>query len=141
MQLSRRDMLKLAGLGAVGAAGLTLPLGHQASGSTISLLPASKMPKPYTRTFAHQQQLRPYKKVQDSDGVWCEYYNVTAKQGTAKLVDRLDTPVLGYTGNPSGSGLVPAGQGGQVPGPLIKVNKGTRIVMSVHNQLPGVHPT
>jgi spore coat protein A, manganese oxidase len=141
MQVSRRDMLKLAGLGAVGAAGLTLPMGHDASGSTISLLAASKMPKPYSRSFVHQQQLKPYKKLRDADGVWCEYYSVTAKQGTANLVDGLGTPVLGYTGNPGGPGLVPAGQQGQVPGPLIKVNQGTRVVMAMHNQLPGVHPT
>src|SRR5215210_9267130 len=132
MQVSRRDMLKLAGLGAVGAAGLTLPLGHDASGSTISLLSASKMPKPYSRSFVRQQQLKPYKKLRDADGVWCEYYSVTAKQGTANLVDGLGTPVLGYTGNPDGPGLVPAGQYGQVPGPLIKVNQGTRVVMAMH---------
>jgi FtsP/CotA-like multicopper oxidase with cupredoxin domain len=36
---------------------------------------------------------------------------------------------------------VPSGQSGQVPGPLIKVNQGTRVVMAMHNQLPGVHPT
>jgi spore coat protein A len=141
MQVSRRDMLKLAGLGAVGAAGLTVPFGHEASGSAISLLPTSKMPKPYARKFVRQQVLSPYNRVQDSDGTWCHYYSVTAKQGTANLVDGLGTPVLGYTGNSGGSGMVPAGQYGQVPGPLIKVNQGTKVVMTMHNQLPGVHPT
>jgi spore coat protein A len=141
MQVSRRDMLKLAGLGAAGAAGLTIPFGHEASGSSISLLSSAKMPKPYTRKFVHQQVLKPYNKVKDKDGTWCHYYSVTAKQGTAKLVDGLGTPVLGYTGNEYAPGLVPTGQAGQVPGPLIKVDQGTKIVMAMHNQLPGVHPT
>jgi FtsP/CotA-like multicopper oxidase with cupredoxin domain len=134
MQLSRRDMLKLAGLGAVGAAGLTLPLGREASGSTISLLPLSKMPKPYAVAFHRQQLLKPYRKAYDSDGAPVHYYDVTAKPGTANLVAGLSTPLLGYTGEPAGSG-------GQVPGPLIKVDQGTKIVMTMHNQLPGVHPT
>jgi FtsP/CotA-like multicopper oxidase with cupredoxin domain len=133
MQVSRRDMLKLAGLGAVGAAGLTLPFGHEASGSAISLLPSGSMPKPYATKFAHQQVLSPYNKVRDADGQWCHYYDVTAKPGSASLVPGLTTPVLGYTGN--------AATGGQVPGPLIKVDQGTRVVLTMHNKLPGIHPT
>jgi FtsP/CotA-like multicopper oxidase with cupredoxin domain len=133
-------MLKLAGLGAAGAAGLTIPFGHEASGSSISLLPSGKMPKPYAAKFAHQQVLKPYKTA-TVNGRPVQYYSVTAKQGTAKLVDGLGTPLLGYTGNENGRGLVPTGQAGQVPGPVIKVDQGTGIVMTLHNQLPGVHPT
>ena len=132
MQLSRRDMLKLTGLGAVGAAGLTLPFGREVSGSTISLLPTSKMPKPYTQAFQRQTVLEPYRTA-TIDNKPVAYYDVTAKPGSASLVAGLPTPVLGYTGNP--------GVAGQVPGPLIKVDQGTKVVLTMHNQLPTVHPT
>ncbi|MFL6065250.1 MAG: multicopper oxidase family protein, partial [Friedmanniella sp.] len=127
MQLSRRDMLKLAGLGAVGAAGLTMPFGREVSGSSISTLASSKLPKPFAAAFYHQQRLSPTKIGVDHDGVPCHYYDVTARTGAANLVSGMPTPVLGYNG--------------RVPGPLVSVNKGTRIVMRVHNQLPGTHPT
>jgi FtsP/CotA-like multicopper oxidase with cupredoxin domain len=140
MQITRRDTLKLAGLGAVGAAGLTMPLGRQASGSSISTLPSSKMPRPFTRTFQRQRKLEPYKRVKATDGTWTHFYSVTAQRGTADLVTGLPTPVLGYSGNPNGPGLAPP-LTGQVPGPLISVDKGTKIVMTVHNQIPAVHPT
>ena len=121
-------MLKLAGLGAVGAAGLTVPFGREVSGSTISLLPTTKMPKPFAAAFQHQKVLQPYKTEGDT-----QYYDVTSKAGTANLVSGLPTPVLGYTGNPAGAG--------QVPGPLIKVDQHTKVVLTMHNQLPATHPT
>ena len=51
MKLSRRDVFKLGGLAAVGAAGLAIPLGNTVNGASASLLPAGKMPKPYQTTF------------------------------------------------------------------------------------------
>src|SRR4051794_1537555 len=111
MQVSRRDMLKLAGLGAVGTVGLTLPLGGEASGSSISTLSSSRMPKPFTRSFQKQQTLEPYKKVRAVDGTWTHFYSVTAQRGTADLVAGLPTPILGYSGNPQGPGLAPPGTG------------------------------
>ena len=122
MQLSRRDMLKLAGLGAVGAAGLTLPFGREVSGSSISQLSTSKMPKPYAATFVRPPVVQPYKTVGDT-----AYYDIKAKEGTAQIARGYNTPILGY--------------GGYVPGPTIKVRKGTKIVMTMHNQLPATHPT
>jgi len=44
-------MFKLGGLAAVGAAGLAIPLGNTVSGASASLLPTSKMPKPYQVAF------------------------------------------------------------------------------------------
>ena len=58
MQVSRRDVLRVAGVAAVGAAGLSLPLGRGVSGSTISLLPTSRMPKPYAVPFVRQSLLQ-----------------------------------------------------------------------------------
>src|SRR6476620_2552889 len=59
MRLSRRDMFKLGGLAAVGAAGLAIPLGNTVSGSSASLLPTSKMPKPYQAAFERVGVLAP----------------------------------------------------------------------------------
>src|SRR3712207_3750694 len=134
MQISRRDMLKLTGLGAVGAAGLAMPLGRDVSGKSISELSDSKLPRPFAKAFQPQKRLKPYR----IDGN-THYYSISAKRGTANLVTGLSTPVLGYVGNEAGPG-VPAAAG-QVPGPLIEVDKGTKIVMTMHNQLPAVHPT
>jgi FtsP/CotA-like multicopper oxidase with cupredoxin domain len=129
MQVSRRDMLKLAGLGAVGAAGLSVPLGREVRASTISLLPTSKMPKPYAVPFVRQQVLQPYGQGVASDGSPIHYYDVTAQAATAKLVNDpyMTTPVLAYNG--------------QVPGPLISVDQGTKVRLTMHNKMPAVHPT
>src|SRR3954469_10506127 len=98
MQLSRRDMLKLAGLGAVGAAGLTMPFGREVSGSSISTLASSKLPKPFAAGFQHQQRLSPTRRGVDHDGVDCHYYDVVARPDFAKLVSGMNTPILGYNG-------------------------------------------
>ena len=126
MQLSRRDMIKLGGLGALGAAGLAVPLGPSVSGKSASLLPDSKMPKPYRVPFERLGVLTPYKKAVDDRGP-VHYYDLSAKVGTAAIVPGMTTPVLGY------EGLVPARR--------IDVNQGTRIVMTMRNQLPATHPT
>ena len=57
MKLSRRDILKLSGLAAVGGVGLAIPLGHGVSGSTASLLPSKSMPIPYQNVFGRLQVL------------------------------------------------------------------------------------
>ena len=77
--------------------------------------------------------LKPYRKVIDSNGDPVHYYDIFAKKGTANLVAGLPTPILGYTGDGAGTG--------QVPGPLIKVDQGTKVVVTMHNQLPATHPT
>ena len=59
MQLSRRDMFKIGGLGVLGAAGLAIPLGNTVSGPSASLLPSSKMPKPFKTEFARLEVLSP----------------------------------------------------------------------------------
>ena len=126
MKLSRRDVFKLGGLAAVGAAGLAIPLGHRVSGASASLLPAAKMPKPY------QSTLRPARgadAVPDRGG--CEgpvaYYDVTAKTGAVGIVP----------------GIVPRSSGttASCPAKRIDVEQGTRIVLTMRNQLPTAHPT
>ena len=126
MQLSRRDMFKIGGLAAVTAAGLAIPLGNTVSGATASLLPASKMPKPFQTTFSRLEVLPPVKTEVDEMGP-VAYYDITAKTGAVGIVPGMMTPVLGY------DGLVPAKR--------IDVEQGTRIVMTMRNKLPQSHPT
>ena len=121
MQLSRRDMFKIGGLAAVTAAGLAIPLGNTVSGASASLLPASKMPKPFQTTFSRLEVLSPLKTEVDDEGK-VAYYDITAKPGAVGIVPGMMTPVLGY------DGLVPAKR--------IDVEQGTRIVMTMRNKLP-----
>ena len=119
MRLSRRDMFKLGGLVAVGAAGLAIPLGNTVSGASASLLPTSKMPKPYQAKFERLEVLAPVVGG-DAQGP-IHYYDITAKPGAVGIVPGMTTPVLGY------DGLVPAKR--------IDVEQGTRIVMTMRNKL------
>ena len=125
MNLSRRDMFKLGGLTAAGAAGLAIPFGSTLGASSASLLPSSKMPKPYQVAFGRLEKLVPYK--QDFGDNPCDYYDISATVGSAGIVPGIQTPVLGY------NGLVPAKR--------IDVNQGTRIAMTMRNRLPTSHPT
>jgi FtsP/CotA-like multicopper oxidase with cupredoxin domain len=119
-------MFKIGGLAAAGAAGLVVPLGSRVNGSSASLLPSARLPKPYQVGFARLGVLSPVRTEVDADGP-VAYYDVTARTGAAGIVPGILTPVLGY------EGLVPAKR--------IDVEQGTRIVMTMHNQLPQAHPT
>jgi FtsP/CotA-like multicopper oxidase with cupredoxin domain len=134
MQLSRRDMLKIAGLGAAGAAGLTVPFGREVSGSTISLLPTSKMPVPYTKPFARQKVAEKSPKPLGGDDN-TDYYHIYARVGSAQIANGVSTRLLGYTTNSADNAQ------GEVPGPLIKAKRGRKVQLTMHNKLPGVHPT
>ncbi len=125
MSFSRRDAFKLGGLTALGAAGLAVPWGS-VDAATASLLPSSKMPKPYAASFKRLDVLPKVNTWQDEVGFIDSYAN-TAQVGAANIVPGLQTPVLGYEG--------------RVPGRMISVEQGTRIQMSMRNQLPSVHPT
>lgn len=125
MEFSRRDMLKLGGIGAAGAAGLALPLGQSVSGGTPSLLASRNFPKVYAATLPIQTKAVPTIGM-DADGP-IHYYDIYAKAGSANIVPGLTTPVLAYNG--------------MVPGPRIDVEQGTRIQMTMRNQLPATHPT
>jgi FtsP/CotA-like multicopper oxidase with cupredoxin domain len=125
MKITRRDALKIGGLAAVGAAGLTLPLGRSVSAGTPSLLPAKNFPKVYAAAFTPLERLQPTV-TWDKIGP-IHNYDIWAKPGLANIVPGLQTPVLGY--------------GGVVPAKRIDVEQGTRITMTMHNRLPGTHPT
>src|SRR5215210_598045 len=67
MALSRRDVLKLGALGAVGAAAGTLPFGRSVSAGNVSLLSSSNFPRVYQNAFKPLERL-PYTSGVDSDG-------------------------------------------------------------------------
>ena len=126
MNLSRRTTLKLSGLAALGAAGLSLPLGRTVNAGTPSLLSGKNTPKPFQNAFKRLDVLTPYKREVDAEGP-VDYYDVTQKQSFASILPGgLQTPIMGY------EGLVPARR--------IDVEQGTRIVMTMRNQLPATQP-
>ena len=57
MGVNRRDVLKLGALGAVGAAGLTVPFGSSVSTKSASNLASKNVPKPFAAAFKYQTVL------------------------------------------------------------------------------------
>jgi spore coat protein A len=124
--ITRRDMLKVGAVGALGVAGIAVPLGRSAQTKSASSLPEKKMPKPYQVAFQPPPVLAPYARGVDTDGVPVHHYSVTQKAGTASILPGLVTPVYAYNGS--------------VPGPTIKVDQGTRVEVTMRNHLPATHP-
>ena len=127
MKISRRDALKAAGLAAIGAAGLTLPLGGSVSAGTPSLLSSSNFPKRFANPFRRLDVLQIASTKLGSDGRTVHCYDINAQPGSANILPNgLRTPILGY--------------GGQVPARRIDVERYTPIEMTVRNRLMDPHP-
>jgi spore coat protein A, manganese oxidase len=126
---TRRDILKIGGLGALGTVGLSaLPSWSQLAAKSASELPTASMPRPFETVFARPRVLRPDKSVRARDGVFVDHFSVTEREGVARILrDGTTTKVWGYNG--------------AVPGPVVKVRRGRRAVLRVRNHLPAVHPT
>ena len=127
MQPSRRQVLLLGGIGVLGVGAVATPWGTVAAKSA-SRLRDSDMPRPYRAAFTQPPVLRPYSVgIDPADGAKVENYVVTQMAGTAKILPRLSTPILGYNGI--------------FPGPTIEVERGTKTTLTVKNKLPATHPT
>lgn len=129
MDMTRRGVLTAAGLGALsvmGYTGLTRPLGNQVLTKSASELRDRDFPRAFRAAFRPLPRLTPYETGWDGD-VPVHKYAVTASVGTAQILSRLTTPVLGYNG--------------MVPGPTISVERGTRVHLRVRNGLAGIHHT
>jgi spore coat protein A, manganese oxidase len=124
--LSRRRLLKVGAVGAVGVGALSVPLGRAASGKQASKLATANFPRPYQVAFIRPPVLQPTSSTVDGDGIRTNFYTVTEMQGTAQIAPGLTTPVWAYNGS--------------VPGPTISLEQGTKAVLKVRNQLPGTHP-
>ncbi|MGH3334900.1 MAG: twin-arginine translocation signal domain-containing protein, partial [Nocardioides sp.] len=77
MELSRRDVLKVAGLGVVGTVGATaLPWDGLLEAQTRSLLAPRDMPQPFQMRFRTPPVLRPIVTKMGPDGVPVDLYSV-----------------------------------------------------------------
>ena len=126
MELSRRSMLQLGGLGAVAIGGLTLPLSNAVVAKSASLLDPSRLPLPYRRQFALPPVITPTETGEDEFGKYAAYV-INQRPATAQVL-------------PSGQLLHGFGYNGTIPGPTFHVERGVRVVANVRNRLPEVHP-
>src|SRR6478672_3933725 len=142
MPFSRRDALKLGGLGALGVAGLTIPFGNVVSAKDPSQLPNGRMPVPYSSVFGSPANpfqplavLKPYRRTANSDGsARVDYYDQSQRTGSVSVLPgnpKMLTPIIGYDVDSIA----------RVPGYRIDVEQGTRIEMIMRNKLPATHPT
>lgn len=126
MTVSRRQVLLLGGLGALGAGALSFP-SREVEAKSASRLSSAEMPKPFQSAFVQPPVLQPDRVGVDSaDGGPVNYYTLTQKAAMASILPRLKTPILGYNGI--------------FPGPTISLDQGTKAVLRVRNQLPATHP-
>jgi FtsP/CotA-like multicopper oxidase with cupredoxin domain len=126
MELSRRSLLQLGGLGALAVGGLRLPLSTTVAASSASLLSDGLMPRPYRRHFAFPPELLPATTGEDELGRYATFV-INQRPATARVL-------------PSGQLLHGFGYNGSIPGPTLHVERGTRVVAKVRNRLPETHP-
>ena len=125
MSFTRRQALILGGIGVVGAGIVTVPISG-VSAKSASKLSDSDMPRPYRVPLTLPPPLA-YQTTVGADGATTRHYTLTQRLGSAKILSRLSTPILGYNGI--------------FPGPTIRIERGTRSIVRVRNQLPAKHPT
>lgn len=129
--MRRRDVLTLGAFGAgITAVGITVPMGQSAQ--TADWISTSLKPARFYRRLPVPQPLVP-QVLTDEFGTY-HSYELTQKTTRLQILDpgAPMTTVLGYS---SGGGAP------TIPGPLIKVDQGTRVRLRVHNALPLQHPT
>lgn len=124
--ISRRDLIKIGGLGIVGAGLVTVPI-STVSAKSASQLGSGDMPRPYAAAFFRPLVLKPQYVSTASDGAKVNHYRITMRQTAAQILPRKRTNILGYNGT--------------FPGPTIELEQGTRSVVHMRNQLPKNHPT
>jgi FtsP/CotA-like multicopper oxidase with cupredoxin domain len=129
MTVSRREALKIGGLGVVGVAGLgALPFGGTVLARDAGALDEGQLPTPFRTAFHRPPVLRPVHWEYDRRGRLArQVYHVTARETSARIIPGLGpTRMWGYNG--------------LVPGPTIKVPRGVETVLRVRNKLPATHP-
>ena len=129
MELKRRDVMKLGGLGVAGAAaGSLLPVGDLIRAADPSTIDPAFLPDPFTTAFRRPPVLRPVDRKRGPDGVWTDFYQLSQLMTDTKILKGgRTTKMFGYNGH--------------VPGPTIKATRGRRIRLRVRNQLPARHPS
>jgi len=128
MKVSRRDALKIGGLGALGAFGAaTLPRGAMLGAQVVPRLAPADMPVPFKMPFTSGPVLTPNAITRAPGGSMVKHYSVIERPVTVHIL-------------PNGQPTTFWGYNGQVPGPTIKVNHGERSVLRVRNRLPRDNP-
>ena len=129
MNATRRDILKMGGLGAIGAIGTAaLPWWASLEAKSASEVGASELPRPFGAGFARPPVLRPVRTTRARDGALVDHYSVVERQGRVNIL---------RSGRPSNVW----GYNGSVPGPVIKARRGRRVILRVRNHLPATHPS
>ncbi|SEG79642.1 spore coat protein A [Nonomuraea solani] len=116
MTPSRRDALRLLGLGAVVAAGSSGCSLIAGTPQPQLLTSAAPLPKPYAVPLQVPEVAKPVRSVGGVD-----YYELTERAAEAELLPGLRTPIWGY--------------GGTFPGPTLQASRGRRTVVKLVNQL------
>jgi spore coat protein A, manganese oxidase len=115
---TRKEFLKL---GLAGGVALALPFGASGCSSgdqTGALLRSSApLPEPFSVPLPVPPVLEPVRTEAGTD-----YYELTQREGRAKILPGLDTTVWGYDGS--------------FPGPTIEAQSGRRVVVLQRNELP-----
>ncbi|MFB9235110.1 multicopper oxidase family protein [Plantactinospora siamensis] len=117
MGVSRRSVLQW---GATSALGLAVPAALSGCSSPVTgkdLRSDIPLPQPFTRALPVPPVLAPTR----TDGT-TDYYELTAKEGTAEMVPGHRTRIWGYNGI--------------FPGPTIEARSGRRVVVEHRNELP-----
>ncbi|GAA1770043.1 multicopper oxidase family protein [Kocuria aegyptia] len=126
MAVSRRNVLLLGGLGVAGAA-LGVPT-SAVNAKSASALADSLMPRPFRTDFFQPPVLKAdAESIDPADGKKVLHYTVTEEAASAQILPKagLLTPILGYNGI--------------FPGPTIDVYQGTKVELTVVNNLPLRH--
>ena len=129
MNLSRRDLLKAAGLGAAGVAGATVVpwSGGLVDAASTSALAPRDMPKPFQVPFVVAPVLQPIAKTIAPDGVPVHIFSVEERPFKAHILPNgLTTTLFGYNA--------------VVPGPTIHATTAHRSILRVRNHLPPTDP-
>ncbi len=126
MDVSRRGVLQLGGLGAVAVGGLSVPLSNAVTAASASLLDPALLPSPYQRAFAVPPSLAPRETGEDEFGKYATYV-INQEPSTAQVL-------------PSGQLVHGFGYEGGIPGPTLHIERGVRVVAKLRNQLPQTHP-
>ncbi|MDQ4006954.1 MAG: multicopper oxidase family protein [Actinomycetota bacterium] len=129
MDATRRDVLKIGGLGALGVAGAAaLPWGAGLGAATPSTLSAADMPTPFRARFVRPPFLRPFRSTRNRvTGEWTDHFEVKMRPGRAEIIPGLSSTVYGYNG--------------MTPGPTVNIRRGRKAVVHFRNMLPSRHPT
>jgi spore coat protein A len=120
---SRREVLKMSGLSALGAVGLSRITGVSAGSSdgTISKLASANTPVPYAGVFLRPPELKPYATGVDGQGPF-EQFALTEQLSQIQILPGLSTTVAAYNGI--------------FPGPTIRASRGTRTQVRIRNDFP-----